>query len=91
MSAVNLEPGEQQVRLKAFRNRVSKDGVHAEFDSVDDLLPKAMQSLIAIRDRLDDGAPAASGPQPFAAMPPYLAGSAFQGRAKELRMLRRRQ
>lgn len=90
-SAVTLDSGEQQARLEAFRARISKDVIHAEFDSADDLKAKALQSLAGLRDRLramaDLTLEPPSGPKELVAMPPYLAGFAFQGRKKELQTL----
>jgi hypothetical protein len=49
-SAVTQDSGEQQARLEAFRARVAKDVIHAEFESIEDLKSKALQSLVVIRD-----------------------------------------
>lgn len=90
-SAVNSVTAEEQGRLEAFRKRVAKDSIYAEFDSVGDLKSKALLSLTVIRDRM--AGPKAekerpSGPKEVLAMPPYLAGTAdFQGRKTELQKL----
>ncbi len=90
-SAVNLVTAEEQERLEAFRKRVAKDSIYAEFDSVEDLKSKALLSLTVILDRLagpKGERERPSGPKELLAMPPYLAGTAdFQGRKMELQKL----
>jgi hypothetical protein len=95
-SAIREEAGETH-RLDAFRLRASKDHIHAEFESVEDLKAKAMQSLVLLRERLDEASPSSilttseessipAAPTLFP-MPPYAPGHAFIGRIRELQLL----
>lgn len=88
--------GEERQRREAFCERIAKNHIYAEFDSVNDLKTKVTYSLVDLRERLDArfistptgtsemGIPLA--PALFA-MPPYTPGHAFIGRLKEIQLL----
>ena len=52
-SAMDVASSEEQDKLERFRVRVSHKHIYAEFDSVDDLMAKAMQSAIELRELLE--------------------------------------
>jgi len=88
-------------RLQAFRERASHHSrITATFTSSADLKAKVTQTLAALKaERAGQGgpeehakspAPASTLPAPpaFVALPPYVPGHAFKGRAEELAILR---
>jgi len=94
--ALGSSTAEEEKKLEAFRKRVMGKHISAEFDSIDDLKTKALQSLGVLRERLD-GLRGAVTPQreeraplsllPLVAIPPFTPGHEFTGRAKELQGL----
>ncbi|HWA90629.1 MAG TPA: DUF4062 domain-containing protein [Rhizomicrobium sp.] len=60
-SAVDAENDAQRAKLKAFVELARKDRIYAEFQSVDDLKAKAVQSLVKLRQSIETRA---SGPAP---------------------------
>jgi tetratricopeptide (TPR) repeat protein len=87
-------------KLAAFKALAKKGQITAEFKSVDDLKAKVTQSLTALHKLLGPPkSPAKPPPEKpatptgiptppaFYAHPPYLPGSPFQGRTKELAAL----
>jgi hypothetical protein len=87
---------EERQRRQAFCERIKKNHIYAEFESVDDLRTKVIYALVSLRERFDYSGPStgAAGahedvtlaPALFA-MPPYTPGHAFTGRIREIQLL----